>query len=192
MMIFQLVAHQPQALGTIVRHTPYWVWGLLVALLALGASQLAPRRASPLRVCLMPVSLTVFAIYGLVAAFGGSGQEAVAASAWLGATMGALVLTLWRFPAPLAGTRFDPAAKTFALPGSVLPLLMIVGIFLTKYVVGIELALQPSQAMSPPFVLGVASLYGAFNGLFVARLVRLWRLSRAQPSASETPQTLSF
>jgi hypothetical protein len=192
MMIFQLVAHQPQALGTIVRHTPHWVWGLLVALLALGASQLAPRRASALRVCLMPVSLTIFAIYGLVAAFGGSGQEAGAAGAWLGATMGSLALTLWRFPAPMAGTRFDPATRTFALPGSVLPLLMIVGIFLTKYIVGIELALQPSQALSPPFALGVASLYGAFNGLFVARLVRLWRLSRAQPIRSETPQTHSY
>jgi hypothetical protein len=192
MMIFQLVAHQPQALGTIVRHTPHWVWGLLGALLALGASQLAPRRASPLRVCLVPVSLTIFAIYGLVAAFGGSGQEAGAAGAWLGATIGSLALSLWRFPAPLAGTRFDPATNTFALPGSVLPLLLIAGIFLTKYIVGIELALQPSQAQSAPFVLTVALLYGAFNGLFVARLARLWRLTRVHPSRFATPQTLKL
>ncbi|MCP5280938.1 MAG: hypothetical protein H6930_04985 [Rhodoferax sp.] len=191
-MIFQLVAHQPQALGTIVRHTPHWVWGLLAALLALGASQLAPRRASPLRVCLVPVSLTIFAIYGLVAAFGGSGQEAGAAGAWLGATIGSLALSLWRFPAPLAGTRFDPATNTFALPGSVLPLLLIAGIFLTKYIVGIELALQPSQAQSAPFVLTVALLYGAFNGLFVARLARLWRLTRVHPSRFATPQTLKL
>ena len=192
MMIFQLVAHQPQALGTIVRHTPHWVWGLLAALLALGASQLAPRRASPLRVCLVPVSLTIFAIYGLVAAFGGSGQEAGAAGAWLGATIGSLALSLWRLPAPLAGTRFDPATNTFALPGSVLPLLLIAGIFLTKYIVGIELALQPSQAQSAPFVLTVALLYGAFNGLFVARLARLWRLTRVHPSRFATPQTLKL
>jgi hypothetical protein len=145
-----------------------------------------------LRVCLVPVSLTIFAIYGLVAAFGGSGQEAGAAGAWLGATIGSLALSLWRFPAPLAGTRFDPATNTFALPGSVLPLLLIAGIFLTKYIVGIELALQPSQAQSAPFVLTVALLYGAFNGLFVARLARLWRLTRVHPSRFATPQTLKL
>ncbi|MEP6971210.1 MAG: DUF6622 family protein, partial [Betaproteobacteria bacterium] len=97
-----------------------------------------------------------------------------------------------RDPAPLAGTRFDPASQTFELPGSVLPLLMIVGIFLIKYIVGVELALQPAQAHDPQFALGVASLYGALNGVFVARLVRLWRLRRRLPRAIASSQALNL
>jgi hypothetical protein len=41
-------------------------------------------------------------------------------------------------------------------------------------------------------VLTVALLYGAFNGLFVARLARLWRLTRVHPSRFATPQTLKL
>ena len=181
MMIFQLVTHQPQMVATIVRHTPYWVWAMLVGLLALGGSQLATRRASILRACLMPVAMTLFAVYGLVVAFSGSGQQWGAAGAWLATTIGSLVLTLWLYPAPRAGTRFDPSSRTFILPGSVLPLLMIVAIFLIKYVVGVELALAPAQARDVQFALSVASLYGALNGIFLARLVRLLRLSRGTP-----------
>ena len=39
MMLFQLVTHQPQAVGRILQGTPVWVWGLLGALMALGLSQ---------------------------------------------------------------------------------------------------------------------------------------------------------
>lgn len=184
MMMFQILAHQPQVLGSIVRNTPYWVWYLLTGLLALGGSQLLARRASLLRVCIMPLAMTAFAIYGLAAAFAGSPQVLNIATAWLLTAVAGTMLALWLRSAPPAGSRFDPTSQTFELPGSAIPMLMILGIFLTKYIVGVELALQPAQAQDPAFALGVASLYGAFNGVFVARLIRLWRLTRNNPPLS--------
>ena len=59
-MLLTLVLHQPQMLGTFVRHTPVWVWGLLAALLALGASQLRERTASLARVSALPLGMTAF------------------------------------------------------------------------------------------------------------------------------------
>ena len=57
------------------------------------------------------------------------------------------------------------------------------GIFLVKYVVGVELALQPPLAHDNDVALQVALVYGAFNGVFAARTGRLLRLARTSPDA---------
>lgn len=185
-MLIQLLIQHPSALGTVVQSTPSWVWGLLTGLLALGTSQLFRRRASLARAGLMPVAMTVFSIYGMVSAFAASPMLGAALALWLAAALACTAMALrWRATAP-EGTRFDPVSRQFELPGSVVPMALILGIFLTKYIVGIELAMQPAIARDAGFVLGVALLYGAFNGIFVARAVRLWRLF-ARPDQSGLP-----
>ena len=56
---------------------------------------------------------------------------------------------------------------------------------LTKYGVGVELAMQPRLVTDSGFVLPVAAAYGVFNGLFTGRAARLWRLA-LQPAALHT------
>ena len=175
-MLLQLISQHPEALGQMLRRTPTWVWGLLAALLALGASQLFARRASLVRVSVMPVAMTGFSLYGMVSVFGRSEQLGTALALWLLAAAASSALALqWRKTAPM-GTRFDAASRSFELPGSAVPLALIVGIFLTKYVVGIEVAMQSTLPQDSLFATSVALLYGAFNGIFVARAMRLWRL----------------
>ena len=172
-MLIQLVSHHPEALGPIVRNTPTWVWGLLVALVALGASQLRDRSASLARVSLLPVSMTIFSVWGTVAALGSSPLFAQALGVWIAAA-----LALFALVAPgRAAARYDAASRSYALPGSVVPLLLIVGIFLVKYVVGVELAMAPRLMQDTQYALTVAGLYGAFTGIFVGRAARLWRLA---------------
>ena len=57
-------------------------------------------------------------------------------------------------------------------------MLLILGVFLTKYVVGVELAMQPALALDGPYTLAVGTLYGVFSGIFAGRAARLWRLAR--------------
>ena len=83
-----------------------------------------------------------------------------------------------------AGARYCNASRRFDLPGSAMPLVLIMGIFLTKYLVGVELAMQPALARDSAFALQIAALYGAFSGLFVARAMRLWRLAHGEGSFS--------
>ena len=70
--------------------------------------------------------------------------------------------------------------------GVFVPLLLIVGIFMVKYVVGVELAMAPRLAHDAQYALVVATLYGAFTGVFVGRAARLWRLA-LRPAAAGVP-----
>ena len=176
-MLIQLLTQHPEALGSIVKNTPAWVWGLMAALLALGISQMADRELTLRRVIVTPIAMLGLSLYGIFSAFGNGGQLGAAMLTWsiTAAVSAALML---RVSAP-AGTGYDARSGQFSVPGSVVPLLLILGIFLTKYAVGVELAMQANQARDAAFVLPVAMLYGAFNGIFAGRALRLLRL--AQP-----------
>lgn len=177
-MLLQLLVHQPRMLGQVVQHTPSWVWGLLAGLLWLGASQLFARTVGLRRVLLMPLAMAGLSVYGLVSAFGGSGHAGAAVLAWLTATAMVTALALWFRPTAPSGTLYAAPSRSFRLPGSAMPLVLILGIFLTKYVVGVELAMQPALAQDGLLALQIAALYGVFSGLFVARALRLLRLAR--------------
>lgn len=172
-MLIQLLAQHPEALGTVIRSTPSWVWGLATGLAILGASQLKDRNASLARVSLMPVVMTSFSIWGTLSAFGSSPLLAQAFGVWIVAAAAVFALVV-RLP---AGARYDADSRRYAIPGSVTPLLLMAGIFLVKYVVGVDLTMAPQLTSDPYFALPVAGLYGAFTGLFVGRATRLWKLA---------------
>ncbi len=178
-MLLHLIVSQPQSLIEVVTRTPYWVWGLLAALVWLGASQLCDRTASLRRTQLMPLGMAAFSVAGVLSAFGGSAATAAQAfGAWLAAAAAISALALWFQPTAPIGTLYAASSRSFYVPGSAMPLALIVGIFLTKYFVGIELAMQPALARDNTFALQISALYGVFNGLFAARALRLWRLAQ--------------
>jgi len=173
-MLLQLLANHPEAVVPVLRQTPLWVWGLLVAFLALGISQLRDRTASLARVSLMPFAMTLFSVSGTFSAFGATPHLAMVISAWLIAAALAFALVA---RGRADGAQYDPARRLYRLPGSAVPLLLIVGIFLVKYVVGVDLVMAPQLVRDTQYVLCVAALYGAFTGVFIGRASRLWRLS---------------
>jgi hypothetical protein len=178
-MLFTLLLHHPLAIGAVLRGTPLWVWGLLAGLVVLGATQLRDRTASLVRVSLVPVAMTGFSAWGTWSAFGGSAVGAQVIGVWLlVATAMAAVLAPQR-----AVASYDHARREYRLPGSVVPLLLIVGIFLVKWTVGVELAMQPARAGDAHFALSMAAVYGVFSGLFIGRAARLWRLA-LQPATA--------
>lgn len=62
----------------------------------------------------------------------------------------------------------------------------MMGIFFTKYVVSVQIAMHPSLADDRVFALCVGALYGAFSGIFAARGLRLWRLSARRAAQATT------
>ncbi|QJW84963.1 hypothetical protein HK414_19580 [Ramlibacter terrae] len=179
-MLLELLLERPQAATRILAGTPSRVWLLLAGFTALGLTQLRDRRASLLRVSLMPLGMTAFSLWGTVSALNGSPLLGQAPAAWLAAAaLFALVLARGATPA-----RYDPVQRTYALPGSAVPLLLILAIFLLKYGVGVELRLAPERLHEAGFMLAVTSLYGAISGIFPGRAARLWRLSFLQPRST--------
>lgn len=166
----------------IVAATPAWVFVLFFVLLALGVRQMRTVRASLTRIAILPVTMKALAVYGVVSAFGGS---PVALIAWIAAASVAVVMVLRR-PLP-ASTRFDATTRTFEVTGSVVPLALMMGIFFTKYVVAVQLAMQPSLAHQTDFAIAVGAIYGAFSGIFAARGMRLWLLAMRRGGRGDAP-----
>jgi hypothetical protein len=156
----------------IINNTPVWVWALLAALVALGYSQTRSRTVGLRRVVIMPVAMIFLSLYGTVSAFGPS---PVVLGAWLAAGAVVACLVVLR-PAPF-GTAYDSVSRHYAMPGSWLPLFVILGIFCTKYAVGVTLAMQPTMAHHAFFATLVGMLYGLFSGFFAGRALRLLRLA---------------
>ena len=165
----------------ILTHTPKWVFALFALLLALGIQQLFARRVSLARATIMPVAMTALSVAGVISAFGAASAALVV---WALATVAVAALSLRR-PLP-ASTRFDASTRSFQVAGSALPMALLMGIFSTKYAVGISLALHPELALSAAFALVIGALYGAFSGIFAARLLALWRLALGADGAATT------
>ena len=156
----------------ILFHTPTWVFAVFGLLVWLGSTQLYARRVSLTRVAAMPVAMAGLSVYGVFSAFGDS---PMALAGWAAAAAVAVALVSRR--ALPASTRFDAGTRTFQLAGSAVPLVLMMGIFFTKYVVGVQIALHPELAHHHDFALAIGTLYGAFSGIFAGRTLRLWKLA---------------
>ena len=184
MLITTLLAEHPSAVVDIVRKTPLWVAGVLAGLLWLGFSAARSRRVHLNRLLAMPAAMGALALWGVQSAFGATGQLAGLLGLW--ALCYAAVLALGSRLAPPAGARYDVATRSFALPGSWVPMGLILLVFLMKYGIGVQLAMEPALAHQGSFAFAVTALYGALSGLFAARTLRVLRLMRpaAQPVAA--------
>lgn len=156
----------------IIIHTPLWVWALLAGLIALGYSQTRSRSIGLRRLVIIPVAMIVLSLYGTVSAFGPS---PTVLGAWFAACAIVVSLTVLR-PSPM-GTAYDGVHRRYTIPGSWLPMFDILGIFCTKYAVGVTLAMHPLMARDALFATLVGMLYGVFSGFFAGRALRLWRLA---------------
>ncbi|MEP6873277.1 MAG: DUF6622 family protein [Burkholderiales bacterium] len=156
----------------IIQHTPAWVWGLLAALIALGLWQTRDREMTLTRVTILPLVLIALSLSGVLSAFG---HFPLALGGWA-AGVGAALAFGRQFVA-VRGARWSAQAGLLHVPGSWLPLALIVGLFCIKYVAGASLALHPALAHDATFA-GVCSLaYGSFSGLFLARAMSMRSLA---------------
>lgn len=172
-------------LTQIVSNTPRWVWALLLALIALGASQLFSRVASRARVVRMSLFMAAFSLYGTISAFG---PDLQVLACWLAAAsaVGYGVLRI-----PLAGdTRYLPEARAFELPGSWVPLTLMVSIFMVKYVAGVMIAMHLPIVHAALFGPMLGVIYGAFSGVFLGRAGRLIVLANQARPVSLVAQPL--
>ena len=170
----------------ILTHTPTWVFVLFAVLVFFGAKQLVANRVSLTRMTIMPLAMTGLSLYGVVSVFGDSPLSLLT---WLVGAAVAFTLN-FRIPAS-AQVRYDTVNRSFQLPGSAVPLALFMGIFFTKYAVGISLGMQPSLAHSSSFALTLGGVYGLFSGTFLSRAAKLWRIAMAQPTIRSQSSALA-
>jgi hypothetical protein len=156
----------------IVQHTPVWVWGLLAALVAYGWSQARSREMSLTRVTVLPLVLLALSFAGVVSTFA---HATVAILAW-GVGVGAAMALGRRF-LTVRGASWSAQTGLLHVPGSWLPMVLMLALFLIKYGVGVTLALNHGLATSAAFGACCGLAYGSFSGLFAARALSLRSLA---------------
>jgi uncharacterized membrane protein len=167
--------------GQIVSHTPVFVWFVLAGLVVLGALQARQRHVSLTRATMLPLAIVALSLWGTASLFAGS-YLALVLAGWSAAVAAGFATVVRR--APAAGTRFDPSTGSFVVPGSWIPMLLILAVFALRYATNVALALQPVLAADANFAVGIAACSGLFTGIFAARAARLRLL--AQRSALPT------
>lgn len=158
---------------TILRNTPMWAYALFAGLLFLGYIQSRTRTLPLPRVLLVPVVMVTFSLYGVLSAFG-TGTLPIAAWAvlLLASTAGFAALDLSR------GATY--AAGRFTVPGSWLPMAVILVIFFARYAINVGLAMNPSLRDVLAFALAASAGYGLASGFFAGRAAGLiWRTRSA-------------
>lgn len=168
----------------ILTHTPNWVFIVLGILLWQGINQMRARTVGIHRATLVPLAMTALSLYGVVSVFGDTPQSLLT---WV--VGGGVAFAVYIQTAGAAQIQYDAASRRFNVPGSVVPMTLFMGIFLTKYTVGVSTTMLPALAHDSSFALFIGMLYGAFSGVFLARATQLWRVALAQ-SRADAQKTL--
>jgi uncharacterized membrane protein len=158
----------------ILTRTPVWVWGLLVVLIGLGLLLSRPRVLSIQRVVIVPAVMTGLSLLGTVNALGMS----LSTIALWAIAFGLSCVALSRKPSP--NDAYDTKTKRFTVAGSYAPLVAIMGIFMTKFVIGVLQGMNSPLVHTASFTITVAVLYGAFSGFFAGCTLRVLHLKKAK------------
>lgn len=163
----------------ILKNTPFWVFILFFVLLAFGLLQSQPRRVSLSRAIVIPIVMIALSISGVLSDSRGS---LIALLGWLcGLTLAVVLSQRLRYP---RGIQFEATARALSIPGSWIPLLLMMTIYFTKYGVAVTLALHPSLSANIVFVGTIGLVYGFLSGMFFATALTIWRVARTPPSTS--------
>jgi len=148
----------------ILQHTPAWVWMLLAALLYLGYLQSRTRAVPKARLFALPAAMVGLSLYSLSATFGAT---RLGFAAWVAG--GILAGLLYRAFGRPAGASYAPDTRIYTIPGSWLPLTLMLAIFVTRYAVAVAIAIDASLRQTSSFVLVAGLVFGFLNCTFPAR-----------------------
>jgi hypothetical protein len=156
--------------ASILYGTPIWVWVLLAFLLSRGFKALNSETVPLSKLAIVPL---VFAGWGIAQLLLDPLAGWSAAIAWTTALLvgipgGVYIASRTRFIV-------DSIANTVMLPGSALPLLLIITIFAVKFWLGFEMATVTDASASGMFISIGAVVSGLVAGVFGGRFITYWR-----------------
>jgi hypothetical protein len=157
----------------ILSHTPPWVYALFLALIAFGVMQSRTRTVGKIPAMLLPAGMIALSLAGINSSFG---LTALPLAAWGMAMAIATVVGFTFFRDKRI--HYKATDGKFFIPGSWVPLVVIMAIFFAKYVYAVMNALNAEVISTPMFIGALSAVYGLLSGYFSSRAVNLIRLAR--------------
>lgn len=147
-------------------NVPAWVFGVFALLLALGIWMSRPRAVSPIAPVVLAIAFPIYSFYGVLASFG---MAIATVLPWGGALLLSVLLGKRVFgPRNLAR---EPGTAKVQVPGSWLPLGLMMGIFLARFAMGFVQGAQLPLGHQAWFAPTVCFVLGALSGGFASRAI---------------------
>ncbi|CAN5338814.1 hypothetical protein BH11PSE4_BH11PSE4_04490 [soil metagenome] len=166
-----------QTVIAIVVHTPPWVFVLLALLIWLGCLSLRPRSQPLRRLLIVPAVFFLMGVSRLV--LGGKSIELIAV--WL--VSAALLAAVALYTGPRNVT-IDRDTGLIRRPGSVLPLVRNILVFVLQYAVAVVTAMRLDLGID--VAIAGQAVSGACAGYFLGWTIALLRSTRAQTAVTAT------
>lgn len=159
-------------LSQILTHTPMYVWAILAFLMVRGVVALRTREVAMSKLFIIPVVMAVLSLVDVAGKFGLGG---LGFAVWAATTLVTVALL-----ATFGAVRIAPAATPgrVIVRGSAFPLVLMMAMFMTRYVSSIAVVVVPQLRADAGFATAVCVLFGLFSGCFVGRLARDLRAYR--------------
>ena len=152
----------------ILSHVPKYVWVILLLITMAGLKQSRDNAMRARRLVILPALWLVFGAWGVEKSFGLDGLPGLA---WLvGIGLGVGTVRALRWPGQV---RYDASVRRFLVPGSWVPLGLMLGIFALKFASGMSLALHPDYAASTTYAVLSSVAFGLFSGAFLGRAINI-------------------
>jgi len=160
-------------LSELISNTPIWVFAIFFTLLVLGFIQSKERIVKVKTIFILPLVMITFSFFGVFSVFGIS---ILTMSLWILGLVITLIIGLkLAYPKFVS---FSVQSNKLTIPGSWVPLFLMMAIFFTKYFVGFAVARELPLVNEGIFVVLLSLVYGAFSGIFLSRSYVMFKTSK--------------
>jgi len=161
--------------NNVLSHMPFWVWAILGYIVLMGLKQTREMQLTHRRLIVLPGLWLCFGAWGVIGRYG---LLSLPTMAWLAGLAIGLGL-MFRSGDAAEGARHDAETGHYVVPGSWLPLGLMLSIFVAKFAQGVCLSVHPEWTGLLIVQVATGLAFGTISGCMLGRSARILRAAHA-------------